>query len=84
MLDEPISQLAQVRWGGPDLLAFKLVVAVDLNVGHHHRQHLFVDVNSGDPVRHRSLLGGAESVPRRINQGRELSPGPTWNLNDAQ
>lgn len=30
---------------------------------------------SRDPVRHRPLLGRAESVPRRINQGRELSAG---------
>src|SRR5262249_47263039 len=38
------------------------------------RQHLLVNVNPRDPVRHRPLLGRAESVPRRINQGRELSP----------
>ena len=39
-------------------------------------QHLLVHVNSRDPVRHRSLLGRAESVPRRISQGRGLSSVP--------
>ena len=65
---------AQVDRRRPDLLTFELEVAVDLDVGHRDGQHLLVDVNSRDPVRHRPLLVGAESVPRRINQGRELSP----------
>jgi hypothetical protein len=48
-------------------------VAVDLDVGHHDREHLLVHVNSRDPVWHRTLLVGAESVPSHITQGRELS-----------
>ena len=60
-----------------DLLALEVEVAVDLDVGHHDRQHLLVHVNSRDPVRHRSLLGRAESVPRRISQGRGLSSVPS-------
>jgi hypothetical protein len=55
-------------------LTLELEVAVDFDVGHRDGQHLLVDVYSCDPVRHRPLLAGAESVPRRINQGRELSP----------
>ena len=55
------------------LLTLEVEFAVDLDVGHRDRQHLLVDVNSRDPVRHRPLLGRAESVPRRISQGRGLS-----------
>jgi hypothetical protein len=45
-------------------------------------QHLLVHVNPREVVRHRPLLVGAESVPRRITQGRELSPDK--NNSDAQ
>jgi hypothetical protein len=51
-----------------------------LDVGDHDGQHLLVDVNSRDSVRHGPLLERAESVPRRISQGRGLSsgrPGPS-------
>ena len=84
VLDEPVGQRAQVGRRGADLLALEVEVAVDLDVGHHDRQHLLVDVNSRDPVRHRPLLGGAESVPRRISQGRELSPELSEPHDDAQ
>ena len=73
VLDQPVGQRAQIGRRGPDLLAFEVEVAVDLDVGHHDRQHLLVHVDSRDPVRHRPLLAGAESVPRRISQGRGLS-----------
>ena len=73
LLDQPVGQAAQIGRRRPDLLAVEVKVAVDLDVGHDDRQHLLVDVNSRDPVRHRPLLVGAESVPRRISQGRELS-----------
>src|SRR6185436_16988294 len=53
---------------------FKVEVTLDLDVSHRDGQHLLVHVNPGDVVRHRPLLVGAESVPRRINQGREVSP----------
>jgi hypothetical protein len=71
--DQPVGQAAQIGRGRPDLLALEVRVAVDLDVGHHNGQHLLVDVDSRDPVRHAALLEGAESVPRRISQGRELS-----------
>lgn len=66
-----------------DLLAVEVEGVVDLDIGHHDREHLLVDVNSCDSVRHRSLLGRAESVPRRISQGRGLSSVPV-ELDDAQ
>ena len=75
VLDQPVGEATQVGRRRADLLALEVEIAVDLDVGHHDRQHLLVDVNSCDPVRHRPLLLGAESVPRRISQGRELSPG---------
>jgi hypothetical protein len=40
-----------------------LVFVVDFNVSHNYGQLLFVDVDSGYPLRHRLLLAGAESVP---------------------
>ena len=75
-LDQPVGERAQLAGVGPDLQPFKVEVAFDLDVGHHDGQHLLVHVNPRDPVRHRPLLVGAESVPRRISQGRELSPAP--------
>src|SRR5262249_45607517 len=74
LLDEPVGQTAQIGRRRADLVALEVEVVSDFDVGYYDRQHLFVDVNSRDPVRHRSLLGRAESVPRRINQGRELAP----------
>ena len=73
----PVSQSARPRRSlgvVPDLLAVEVKGAVDLDVGHHDREHLLVHVNSRDPVRHWPLLVGAESVPSHITQGRELSP----------
>ena len=63
-----------------DLLAVEVEGVVDLDIGHHDREHLLVDVNSCDSVRHRSLLGRAESVPRRISQGSSVPV----ELDDAQ
>ena len=50
-LDEPVSQRAQFARARPDLPAFEVVVALDLDVGHDHGQHLLVHVDSCDPVR---------------------------------
>jgi len=89
-LDQPVSQVTQVGRRRAGLLALEVEVAVDLNVGHHDCQHLLMYVDSRDPVRHRSLLGGAESVPRRINQGRGLSrvasvsATPNYSVNHAR
>ena len=38
--------------------------ALDLDVSHHHGQHLFMHVDSRYPVSHRYLLAGAESALR--------------------
>jgi hypothetical protein len=56
VLDQPVGQSAQRGRRRADLLAFEVEIAVDFDVGHHHRQHLLVDVNARDPVRHRTLL----------------------------
>ena len=74
VFDQPVGQTTEVDRRRADLLTLELEVAVDFDVGHRDGQHLLVDVYSRDPVRHRPLLLGAESVPCRINQGRELSP----------
>jgi hypothetical protein len=75
-------QARAIGRAGPDLQSFEVDVTLDLDVGHRDGQHLLVHVDSRDLVRHRPLLVGAESVPRRINQGRELSPRATRG--DAQ
>jgi hypothetical protein len=69
-MDHKRTQFARA---GPHPVTFESVVALALDVGHHDRQHLLVHVNARDVVRHRPLLVGAESVPRCIIQGRELS-----------
>jgi len=74
VFDQPVGQATEVDRRRADLLTFEQEVTVDFDVGHRDGRHLLVDVYSRDPVRHRPLLVGAESVPRRINQGRELSP----------
>jgi hypothetical protein len=74
VFDQPVGQATELDRRGANLLTFELEVAVDFDVGDRDGQHLLVDVYPRDPVRHRPLLVGAESVPRRINQGRELSP----------
>jgi hypothetical protein len=73
-LDEPVRKRAQLDGTGPDLQPFKVEVTFDRDVSHRNGQHLLVHVNPRDVIRHRPLLVGAKSVPRRINQGRELSP----------
>lgn len=72
-LNQPVGERAQLSGAGPDLQPFTVVVVFDLDVGHHDGQHLLVHVNPRDLVRYRYLLVGAESVPPRITQGRELS-----------
>jgi hypothetical protein len=64
-LDEPVSKRTQLDGTGPDLQPFKVEVTVDRDVSHRNGQHLLVHVNPRDVVRHRPLLVGAESVPRR-------------------
>jgi hypothetical protein len=74
-LDEPLSKRAQLDGLVPTFRTFKVVVTLDLDISHRDAQHLLVHVNPRDVARHRPLLVGAESVPRRINRGRELSSG---------
>jgi hypothetical protein len=45
------------------------------DIGHHDGKTSSCAVNPRDVARHQPLLVRAESVPRRINQGRKLSPG---------
>jgi hypothetical protein len=63
LLDQPVGQAAQISRRRPDLLAVEVKVAVDLDVGHHDREHLLVDIDFRHPVSHRRLLAGAENVP---------------------
>jgi hypothetical protein len=54
-----------------------LVFLVDFNVSHYYGQLLFVDVNSGYPIRHRLPPGGSgERAADYIKQGLGLSPLP--------
>jgi hypothetical protein len=83
VLDEPVGEATQVGRRRAGLLALEVELAIDLDVGHDDREHLLVDIDSCDSVRHRLLLLGAESMPRRIIQGRELSPSLGRGLEDA-
>src|SRR5206468_5725592 len=57
--------------------SLKLVFVVDFNVNHNHRQLLFMDINSGYPIRHRLPPGGSgERAGDYIKQGLGLSPLP--------
>src|SRR5262249_47261904 len=47
----------------PHLQTLETALVIDFDVDHNDGQHLLVDVDSCDLVRHRPLLGGAESVP---------------------
>jgi hypothetical protein len=78
-LSEPVGEPAEVGRRRADLLALEVEVAVDLDVGHYHRQHLLVDVDSCDPVRHRSLLGERRAclvASVRVASCRRFSLGP--------
>ena len=83
LLDQPVGQAAQIGRRRADLLALEVEFAVDLDVGHHDRQHLLVDVDSRDPVRHRLSLRERRAclvASIRVAGCREVSNGP----HDAQ
>jgi hypothetical protein len=68
-----------------------IVLAFDFDLGHDHRQHLFMYVNSRYPVRHKLPSGRGERAASSFNQGRRLSPlpsqgktTPNYLLNDAR
>lgn len=48
MLDQLVGQATQIGRNRADLLTLEVEVAIDLDLGHHDRQHLLVDVNSRD------------------------------------
>ena len=72
VLDQPVGQATQIGRRRADLLTHEVEVAVDLDVGHHDRQHLLVDVNSRDLVRHRSLLGSGERASSHQSGSRAI------------
>src|SRR5215470_15734131 len=72
-------------WAAAVTHPFKLKLAIDFHVANHHGQHLFMDVNSRNPIRHK----GSSWRERRacyefLNQGHRLSPLPWMGRNDAQ
>jgi hypothetical protein len=52
----PLGQLPQLTWAGAELPAFKSPFPLSGYVRDGNCQHLLVDVDSGDPVRHTFLL----------------------------
>ena len=92
MLDQPCGQQAQILRVATVSYPFKLILALDLNVGHHHRQHLFMHVDSSYPIWHRFPPGGsgeraASSLTRvtgyrRSHRTQETTP--TYSLNHAR
>jgi hypothetical protein len=52
LLDQPLGQHVQFSGGSAELAAIKLILAFPGDVGHHHSQHLLVNVNCCDSIRH--------------------------------
>jgi hypothetical protein len=65
LLDQPLGESTKIGRRRPDLPVLEVKVAVDLHVGHHHRQHLLVDVIPAIRYGIGLSLGRAKSVPRR-------------------
>src|SRR5262249_20393575 len=63
LLDQPRRKQLQLLGVASVPASLELVFLVDFHVSHNHRQLLLMDINSGCPIWHRSLLAGAESVP---------------------
>src|SRR5262244_293903 len=63
LLDQPLRKHLQLLRVASVPASLELVFLVDFHVSHNHRQLLLMDINSGCPIWHRSLLAGAESVP---------------------
>ena len=77
LLNEPLRQPLQLLRVASEPASLKLVCVVDFDVGHDYSQLLFVDVNSGYPIRHRLPPGGSgERAADYIKQGPGLSPLP--------
>src|SRR5258707_2476378 len=77
LLDQPLGKQSQVLRVATVPASLKLVFVVDFNVSHNYGQLLFVDVNSGYPIRHRLPPGGSgERAGDYIKQGLGLSPLP--------
>ena len=76
------SQLFGVAAKHPPL---KLVLTVDFDVGHNYGQHLFMNIDSRYPVRHKRLSWQERrACCGYLKQGRGLSPLPRGEDNDAQ
>jgi hypothetical protein len=77
LLDHPFRQQGQLLGVGTVPASLKLVFVVDFDVRHNYRQHLFMDVNSGYPIRHRLPPGGGgERAGDYVKQDLGLSPLP--------
>ena len=77
LLNEPLRQPLQLLRVASEPASLKLVCVVDFDVSHNYSQLLFVDVNSGYPIRHRLPPGGSgERAGDYIKQGLGLSPLP--------
>src|SRR5215469_15645563 len=77
LLDQPSRQLLQLLRVASVPALLKLVFLFDFHISHHHRQLLFMDINSGYPIRHRLPPGGSgERAGDFIKQGLAVSPLP--------
>src|SRR5215471_13901029 len=77
LLDQPLRKQLQLLGVASVPASLELIFVFDFNVSHHHGQLLFVDVNSGYPIRHRLPPGGSgERAGDFIKQGLGLSPLP--------
>src|SRR5215471_5559684 len=64
LLEQPCRQRAQLLGVAAKHPLLKVVLTVDLHVGHNYSQDLFMNIDSRYSVRHSSSWSGAESVLR--------------------
>jgi hypothetical protein len=60
LLDQPFGQEPQLVGAAAELSPLKIALPFDSNIGHHHGQHLLMNIDSRYPVRHKSSYGGSD------------------------
>src|ERR1019366_5766765 len=78
-------QQVQLTGSNAELSALKLILAFPSDVNHHYRQHLLVNVNCCDSIRHHaSPWRSGEHAKGNPRQGHVAIAAPVRETNDAQ
>jgi hypothetical protein len=76
LLDQPFGQQPQLVGAAAELSPLKIVFPFGRNIGHHHGQHLLMNINSRYPVRHNPPDWNGERAVSCLNRVTWLSPLP--------